>query len=199
MSLVITERPENITFEDIHQLLVISHKELAETKGLAMRAAAFDGNRLRNRVGPTGKTFVALDDGVLVGTVSIREIKRNSWYAHGKIAELISVGTLPEYRGKHIFTMLYKEALAYAKEKAYPLIELDTAEKNTNAIDVYQHLGFCLVDLKATKGSDHYSVVMAHWIGNASYSEALCKIIYWFRRQLVRLRYRVGGKKRFFI
>ena len=197
MSIHIIERPKDVTYHEVCELISLAHREIVETKGIVMRAAFLDGDKLKERIGENGVTFVALDEGKLVGTLSIREKECNAWYTHGKVAELVSVATHPEYRGKHVFSMLYATAWHYVENKEYKLLELDTAANNTNAINVYKHCGFVLVDFKAPRDADHYSVVMAKWRENAPFNRRYCSIMYRIRKMMVKFRYRVGRKKRF--
>ena len=194
--IIVKKKPDNISFDEIHEVIYAAHKENMKN-GILMRTTTLTGEELKDRIGDDGICFVALDKQKVVGTMSVRFVKRKTWYANSIIPDCILVGVIPEYRGKHITSMLEQIMLEYVKNKGYKLIELDTAENNTHAINVYKHQGYKLVDYHAYEGVDHYSVVMVKWIEKCPYSETYRKIRYYVRRFLIKSRYKVGKVKRF--
>jgi len=64
----IIEKPEWITYDEIHNLLYAAHESNRE-KGVNVATATMSGNELEEYLGAKGKTFVALDGEKLVGTV----------------------------------------------------------------------------------------------------------------------------------
>ena len=194
--IIIKEKPEEISFDEIHKVIYSAHEENLK-KGLVMRTTTLTGEELKNRIGKDGICFVALDGEKIVGTISVRFVERDKWYAKGVIPDCILAGVIPEYRGKHISSMLEQKVFEYVRNKGYKLIELDTAENNIHAVEVYKHQGFKLVDYHAYLGVDHFSVVMVKWLDKCPYSSFYCKLRYNIRRNLIRLRYKVGRIKRF--
>lgn len=194
--IIIKEKPDYISFDEIHKVIYSAHEENIKN-GLCMRTATLTGDELKKRIGNDGVCFVALDGEKVVGTMSVRFVQRQTWYAKNIIPDCILVGIIPEYRGKHIGSMLEQKMLEYVKNQGYKLIELDTAENNTHAINVYKHQGYKLVDYHAYEGVDHYSVVMVKWIDKCPYIDMYCKIRYYTRRTLIKLRYKKGRIKRF--
>lgn len=192
---IIVEKPENISYETIHDVLYSAHEENRK-KGSIMTTSLLSGEQLKKRIGAHGKCWVVIDDEKVVGTASVRYVQRNNWYAKGMIPDYILVGVIPEYQGRGISRRLVEEVFNFAKENGNQVIELDTAENNVHAIEVYKHQGFRLVSYKAPR-ADHYSVVMVKWIEGCPYSEIYCKFRFNLTRLLVRLRYKVGGEKRF--
>lgn len=192
----IVEKPEWVSYEEIHEILYVAH-EINRTNGFVMTTSNLTGKQIEERIGKQGKCWVALDNNKIVGTLSVRMIHRSSWYINGEIPDYILAGVHPMYQGKNINAQLTKKAFEYVQKRGFSLIELDTAENNKHAIEIYKHYGFRLVGYEAITGVDHYSVVMVKWLGNCPYSELQCKWRYNLRRFLVRVRYRIGGKKRF--
>lgn len=189
-------KPEHISFDQIHEVLEQAHS-VNQKNGFVMATSALSGDAIRDRIGKDGMCWVALDGERLVGTLSARMVKRDNWYAKGMIPDYMLAGVIPDYQGKHINSMLAQQLFDYAREKQYSIVELDTAENNTHAIEVYKHQGFVLVDYLAKKDVDHYSVVMAKWIGDCPHSAGYCNMRYNIRRALIRLRYKPGKVKRF--
>ncbi len=196
MKIQIEEKDDSISYEIIHQVLEKAHQKHKEN-GFVLKTSKLSGEELKKRIGENGKCFVALHDGKVVGTLSVRLVKRNTWYAKGIIPDYILAGILPEYQGKHINTMLSNKAFDYSKNNGFDRIELDTAEKNKQAIKVYQHLGFRLVDFKAFSGADHYSVVMIKNFYKFPYSKVYYSLRFLIKKYYIKLRYKIGGKKRF--
>lgn len=192
----IKEKDDSISYEVIHQVLEKAH-QIHKDNGFVLKTSKLSGEELKKRIGENGKCFVALCNGEVVGTLSVRFVKRNTWYAQGTIPDYILAGILPKYQGMHINTMLSNKIFDYLKDKGFDRIELDTAEKNKQAIKVYEHLGFRLVDFKAFSGADHYSVVMIKNFYKFPHSKVYYSLRYLIKKYYIKLRYKIGGKKRF--
>lgn len=193
----IMEKPEDISFEAIHELLYAAHAVNRE-RGIVMRTSLLSGEEIEKRIGADGKCWVAFCGDKLVGTLSIRIVNRHAWYAKGKIPDYILAGVLPDYSGRHINTMLAEAAFAYAAKRGYRVMELDTAENNTRAVSIYRHQGFIPVGYSAPKGLDHYSVIMVKWLDKRPCPEGVCALLFRAKRAYTRARFKVGGEKRLF-
>ena len=145
--LLIIEKPETISFDDIHELLWKANTQNRKD-GFIMSTSQMSGGQLEKRIGADGHCLVALLEGQLVGTLSLRYLNRKTWYAHGRIADYMLAAVLPECQGYHINSALSQKAFKIAKKDGCKAIELDTAENNSHAIAVYKHLGFKLVSYK---------------------------------------------------
>ena len=194
--IVYCEKPDTISFDAIHEVLWSANTQNRKD-GIVLSTSKLDGNSIEERIGEDGYCFVALDNGKLVGTLSVRLIKRRSWYASGRIPDVMLGAVLPEYQGRHISTKLFEQALSQIWSEGYDMAELDTAENNTHAIKVYKHLGFQLVGFKANPGSDHYSVIMAKWRDGCPYSKGYVHLRYLVKKALVKTQYTAGKEKRF--
>ena len=133
---------------------------------------------------------------IKVGTISVRFFDRNTWYAKGKVADYMLAAVIPEYQKKHVNALLSEKVFSFAREKGCPVIELDTAENNLNAINVYKHYGFKLVSYKANPGGDHYSVIMAKWLNICPFSDLYCYLRFEIRKLITILRYTPDKRKR---
>jgi len=191
----IVEKTDDISFEDIHKILHEAHKENND-KNINMKTANLTGEELKERIGKNGKCFIALDENKLIGTLSIRLVERNCWYAKGTIPDYMLAAVLPEYQGKHVNSMLSKKVFDYCRKGNFELIELDTAEKNINAIKIYKHLGFCFVDFKSFRGTDHYSVVMVKWLKKCPYNKIYIYMRYILKKLYIKSRYKKNGEKK---
>lgn len=197
-SVVVVEKPEYISFDKIHELLWRANKDNRD-KGFILKTSELTGEQLKARLGTEGKCFVALDEGRLVGTISVRFMERNTWYARGRIADFMLFAIIPEYQKRHIGSLLFEKAFSYVRENGHSVVELDTAENNKNAINCYKHYGFKMVGYKANPRGDHYSVIMAKWLNNCPFSNLYCLLRFEIKKIITVLRFTPDKKKRFAI
>ena len=196
MDISVIEKPDSITFDEIHEVLWKANEENRK-KGFLLKTSVLDADKLKDRLGDKGKCFIAVDNGRVVGTISVRIVKRNKWYFKGELPDYMLAAVLPEYQGKHINSLLAQKVFEYAIENGYEAVELDTAEENTHAIDVYKHQGFKLVDFLSKTGVDHYSVVMIKWFDRNPCSDHYRVLRYLIKRAYIKFRYKENKKKRF--
>lgn len=187
----IIEKPESISWDSIHDILYKAH-ESNRQKGVFMRTATLTGEELRQRVGENGKCFVALIDGKLAGTASVKFVPRNTWYHKGIIADLMLVGILPEYKGYGIYSLLTKEIYIYSERHGIKIVELDTAEGNVKMQSVSLRHGFQYVATMASPYTRHYSVVMVKWLEGSPYSSLYVRFRYLIQTFRFKLKFKRG-------
>ena len=163
MNILVVEKPESITYDQIHRLLWEANEQNRRS-GFHLRTAELSGIELEKRIGKNGKCFVAMDGTKLIGTISVRLVERNTWYFKGLLPDYILAGVLPEYQGMHVNSMLAAKVFEFAGNNDFDAIELDTATNNLHAINVYKHQGFKIVDYVIHPELDHDSVVMIKWL-----------------------------------
>ena len=192
----IIEMNNHYTYDEISKIIKKAYS-IHDNNGFHLNTSDLDENGLNNRVGENGKTFIALHNDKIVGTGSVRFVERNKWYKKGIMPDYILAAVLPEYQGQHINKKISEAVFQFVKEKGYNLVELDTASNNKNAINIYKHYGFQLVDFRAFKNTDHYSVVMVKWLDKCPYTKLYCLIRYYIKKAYIIFRYKKGHKKRF--
>jgi len=112
---------------------------------LPERAAVAD--RLRGILAEAGGStgyLAAVADGRVVGSVTIRlfpEPSAGSMVASVKSAE-IGIAVLEEARGRGFGTALMTAAENWAVERGARLVVLDTSARNTDAVRLYERLGY---------------------------------------------------------
>lgn len=196
----VIERPEWISWDMIHECLWKSH-EVNRKQGINMQTMSLQGEELEKRIQKDAlawKTFVALDGDKLVGTGSISIKYKKSWYVNGKVAYLLYGAVLPEYSGHGVYKQLVNCRENEGKRSNCVLIYFDTAEQNKRKITMDLKNGYHLVDFFASAKSHHYSVVLAKWYGNPSYSDLCIKLRYLIKKMMIKILYKPGKKKRFF-
>lgn len=194
--IIIIEKPEWISFDDIHELLFVAHTENREKRGFTVQSTEKTGDQLKEMIGTDGKCFVALDGQKLVGTVSFRIIRRNYWCAKGMVADRILVAVHPEYQGRHVSAALFQAVEKAVRKQGLRYIVSTTAEKNDVMRKVCQLDGFMNVDFKAPH-SDHYNVVMLKWLDGCPYPKWRTQVCFGVKQFLIKLRYKPGRIRRF--
>ena len=179
--MIIREKNKEEAYNDIHDLLWQANASNRE-QGFHLRTAEYTEQELKNKIGEDGKTFLAMDEEVIAGTISVRYVKRNKWYYKGVLPDYIFAAVAPGYQGQGVNSLLSEAVFNEVKNKGYKAIELETASRNAHAIAVYKHLGFKLVDFVHRGKADHHSVVMIKWFENQPYSELKRKVNFMIRK-----------------
>ncbi len=193
--IVIMEKPENVSYETIHQVLYAAH-ESNRQQGIVVHTALMSAEEIREHIGPEGKCFVAMDGDKVVGTVSYAVRQRNKWYHKGPVVDRVLAGVLPEYKGRHISTLLFQKVSEEAAANGYYVIESRTAENNVIVQKINLKDGFRYVNFFATK-ADHYSVTMMQWLDGCPSPTWKTDLAFRLRRLITKLRYKPGKIKRF--
>ena len=194
--LIIIEKPQNLSWEEIHNVLWAAHARNRE-KGIFMKYPSLSGDEIRKRVENNGHCFVALLDGKIVGTCSFRIQKRASWYTKGQeVAYYMMEGILPEYQGKGIYGRMMEYRERYVKNMGVHLVEMDTAQNNKEIQSIVLRHGFKYVRLHSYSFGKHYSVVMAKWLEGCPWPEWYCKLRFYASSLKTKLKYKPGHIKR---
>lgn len=88
--------------------------------------------------------FVWVEDGHIVGTVTLTRLGDNGW--HWLIS---NVGVLPSYRGRGIASALMAAAIDQARGRGGRLLTLQVRSQNETAYRLYRRLGFRLMEQTA--------------------------------------------------
>lgn len=191
----IVERPEWISYDEIHSLLFVAHED-NRNEGFHVKTAEMTGEELEKHVGDNGVCFVALDGNKLVGVTAVRIVKRHNKFADGNVADQILVAVLPDYTGRKISSALHEKVIAFAETHGLSIIELRTADQNIKMQTACLKWGFHYIDYVAYPNIDHYTVVMMKWLSESP-SVKLMKFRYQMKRICIRVRFKPGKVKRF--
>lgn len=184
----IIEKPEWVSWEEIHNLLWTAHAE-NRNNGVIMRYPSLSGEEIKNKIDGNGKMLCAIVDGKLAGTAAIMTKKVKYWYNKEPeiVAYLCFASVLPEFAGKGIYRKLNMTREKEARSMGYKRIMFDTHENNVHKIQVDKNNGFKLVDYKLY--GEHYNVVMVKWIDGCPFSDIRCKYEFAKRKLIVKARY----------
>lgn len=190
----VMEKPDWVSWNDIHELLLAAHKKNIE-KGMVMGIPQLSGEELKNRVGDKGKCFVALDDKQIVGTTSVSYSIGLHWYDKGLlVAHSMASGILPRYQGIGINEDLTEMRNAHIREMRADLIRADTPENNTIIRKTAKRNGFIDVDFRFVH--NHYSVVFVKWLHGCPFSDSYIKRRFKISKELTKLQFALGKGER---
>jgi len=184
-SIRIIEKPEEISWDTIHDVLQKAHQVHFDA-GIVMYTATLTAEELEKRVvGSNGKCYVAMDDDTVVGTLSFIHKHFQRWYCQGESAELTLQGVLPSYQGRHIGTNMIKMCEKEIRKQEINTICFDTAEQNTIRIKMALKDQYRLVDYHYNNG--HFSVELMKWMDQCPFSRIYCMLRYVLKRMKVHL------------
>ncbi len=194
----IIEKPQDMSYAVIKDIMYRAHESNRE-KGIFMHSVELSPGELEAKVGENGKTYIAEIDGRIAGTASFEVVRRKAWYTKGQgdIADEIFVGVLPESKGHGVYSKLYTAIENEARTRGYGMVVFNTAAKNTMKQDISRRKGFLPVGWFAAEDNDHYSVIMAKWLGKCPFSKLYIRLKFLYIKCRVTLKYKPGKVKRF--
>lgn len=198
MNIKIIEKPDWISWDDIHNLLMEAHKINIE-KGIIMRNPMMPGDKIRRKLGSEGRCWVALDGEKLVGTSSVYFFEGKNWWNKGKnVANGCFTGILRSYQGIGIKEDFDAELVKYVKEHGVEMIQADTAENNTIMRKRWELSGCKIVAFYAPP-SKHYSVISVYWLSKCPFSDKYINRRFKISEKLTKWQYKPGRIERSFI
>ena len=197
-SIQIVEKPDWVSWEEIHEVLWKSHENNRE-KGIYMAFPALPGDKIKEKIEGNGKMLVALYDGKLVGTAAVTTKHVKVWCGKTDYAFFCFASVLPEYNGKGIFKALDIERERVVKKMGLDKIIGDTHENNQHRLEIARKADYKFVDYKFYK--DHYNIVIVKWMNGCPYPQWYIKLRFYMSKFKQRTRYKMvpgnGRVKRF--
>lgn len=191
----IIQKPDSISWEDIHNLLLAAHKRNIE-KGIVLKFAQMSGEEIEEKLGEEGRCWVALDGEKLVGTTSVSFFIGKGWWNNGKkVAHGCFTGILKSYQGTGILEELNAKKYEYIKAVGVDMNSGDTAEDNiivrkVLAKDNYKTVAFFASD------SSHYSVRLVKWLNKCPFTDRYIDRRFKISKIITKLRYKPGQIER---
>ena len=141
--------------------------------------------------------FVAMKEGKLIGTASLKIKTVKQWWVKGDVAYPFADAIIPEYRGTDVFMELQKLRGKCIKELGINILMFDTEENNKLVQKYNIKMGAKRIKLYASSKTWYYSVVMVKWLDGCPYSDWYCKFRFNLSKLLVRLIWKPGRIVRF--
>lgn len=160
--IIVTERPDNISWEDIRKTLLDAHKNNI-SNGLVVRSTTLTGDQLREQVAD-GKCFVALDGNKVVGVAAVRIKPCDKWFCHGKAAHFLLGSVLSDYQGQGIYSQLQKGRYEYIEKEGISIITTNTAANNERMVRMLPKHGFHRAAMFHAADTDHFSITWVKWL-----------------------------------
>ena len=193
--IIIIEKPNHITWDNIHELLLQAHKRNIK-KGIISLYAQLPGEEIEKRLGKDGRCWVAMDKDKIIGTTAVSFfIGQNWWNRNKKVAHSCFTGILQQYQGIGLVEQLDAKLIEYVRSLGVEMIQGDTAEGNRAMRKLAELGGYKTVDYFAPK-SHHYSIHFVKWYGNCPFSDKYINRRYKVSRYLTRLQYKPGKEER---
>lgn len=194
----IIEKPEWVSWEEVHQVLWKAHEQNRQ-KGMFMGLPAMPSEVLKEYVEGKGKMFLALDGQRVIGTLALLVEEGKQWFNRGKYGYACLGAVLPESSGKGVFRALYDKMEAEAIQMQLPVITRDTHENNVRMLKISKKEGYQFVSYRVCK--DHFNIVRAKWLNGCPYSSWYIKLRFLLSKFILKTRYKMipgkGRTKRF--
>lgn len=175
-SIIITEKPSSVSWEQISEVLVISHAHNRE-QGIILPFPHLPPCELQTKIeGHQGRMFVAMDGEKLVGTAALFFINKKLWCGKGKYAYCCLASILPDYAGLGIYRRLEEAEEEYVKSCGCNRMMFDSHEKNTRIFDVSRKNGYKFIEYRVRK--DHRSILMVKWLDKCPYPDFVFKCLF---------------------
>lgn len=162
-----------------------AHKSNLE-KGMLFATASQTGDEIRGHIRGSGRFYIAVLEGEIVGVGAVRFQNIDMWFHRGFCADTISVGVKQAYKGLGISKMLYRKLEEAAFEKC-DIVIMNTAERNEIMINSRLHDGWIPVDYLSHAGINFYSIMLAKWKYNCPYSSTHCATMFHLRKVRMKL------------
>lgn len=197
-SIQIVEKPDWVTWEEIHQVLWKAHEQNRQ-KGMFMGLPAKSAEELQNYIEGKGKIFVALENKRVIGTLAIIAKEGSKWFNRGKYGYACLGAVLPEFSGKGVFRALDDRMESEVRHMQLPVITGDTHENNARMLKISKKEGYQFVSYKACR--DHFNIVRAKWLNGCPYPSWYIKLRFHVSKFKFKTRYKMvpgkGKVKRF--
>ena len=190
------EKPQWVSWDDIHKLLLAAHKKIIE-KGVVMQTTTMTADDIEKHLGKDGKCFVVFCGESLVGTTSVRISKGNRWYDKDMIvAKGAMSAILPNYQGLGLLEDMNVLRDKYIAEKGVQLLEADTPEENTMVRKLLAKRGFKEVRFFPASHQHHYSIYFVKWLNECPFTDHYIRRRFMISEKLTRWQYKPGKVER---
>ncbi len=191
----IVEKPEWVSWDDIHELLLQAHKKNYD-KGIILGYTQMPGSKIKEKLGDEGQCWVAMDGDKIVGTTSVTYFQGTSWWNKGKkVAHGCFTGILREYQGIGIMEELNAKKYEHEKAHGADMNEGDTAENNITVLKVFGKEGYKVVSYYAPP-TNHYSVRIVKWLNGCPFSDKYINRRFRIAKILTKLQFKPGRVQR---
>ena len=178
--IVIVERPESVSWEQISALLQKAHAQNV-ANGIKLRYPFLPPEELEAKTeGAGGKVLVALKGDELVGVGAVKVVNMDLWCGGGQYAYCFLDAVLPDFAGQGIYRRISEEQERLARKWGVNRMLFDSHEGNKRIQEISRKNGYRLVEFRVRE--NYNSVIMVKWLDGSPYSRMKCAYVFWRRR-----------------
>lgn len=202
MNIQIIEKPDWVSWEEIHDVLIASHTE-NRSRGIVMSNPMKPAEDIKQLFQSNGKMFVAIVNEKIVGTAGVIIKEFNLWCdkVNNQYADCILDSVLPEYNGRGLFKALDIKREEYARSIGVYKMIGDTHELNTHRLSISKKTGYKNVAYKVC--ADHFNIVFVKWLNGCPWSDRYVNFKFQISKFRARLLYKMdpvkGRQETFFL
>ncbi len=157
--------------DDLQALTELLHRAYAPLAEAGMRfVASFQDVEVTRQRVSGGDTIVGVEAGQIIATITLKPpatTKGSAFYDRPDVASVGQFAVAPEHQHRSIGTILGGVAEQRAQELGARYLALDTSERATHLIALYEAHGFRQVETVQWEGLNYRSVVMAKLLSPA--------------------------------
>ena len=191
-SIRIIEKPDWVSWDDIHEVLWDAHAENRE-KGVFMRYPSLSGEEIKQRIEGLGKMFVAVEGEKVIGTAALVYKTKSLWCGKGTYGYCCFASILPAYQGKGIYKGLSLQREQEARSNGVTKLIMDTNENNKKELSIVSQAGYKKVGYSFWK--DHFNIVCVKWLDKCPYPTWFIIIRFILSKAITKLRYKMDPEK----
>ena len=170
--IVIIEKPDWVSWDDIHEVIWKAHGENRKN-GILLATPYLSGEDLKQKIEGRGLLLVALIQKKVVATAAIIKVNESLWCWNGDFAYMGFASVLPEYKGTGIYKALCLRREKEAKKRGLCHLLFNTHSKNSEVIAYGKKHGYRCVDV--IQYDDHYNVKMIKRLNDCPYPDWYCE------------------------
>lgn len=160
------------TTDSIPDLTSLLHRAYGRLARMGLRyVATHQGDDVTRERATQGTCLVAVMDGMVVGTIVVKDPLQTggcTWYDRPEVASVGQFGVEPEIQAKGLGGMLMAEAERRVRAAGAAEIALDTAEPATHLVAWYTRLGYRFIEYQNWEQTNYRSVIMSKALSGAS-------------------------------
>lgn len=156
-NIVIIEKPDSISYEQIQALLHSAHGSNKE-KGMKYGVADQSIEELEKELKKNTICYVAMDGEKMVGTMSFRYARKRKAFLRINSVYMQLLGVSPDCKGHHIADRLWDRGIKDAEEKGYKIFYGFPAEDNLIIHHMYLKRGFVKASYTKYPRNNFFSV-----------------------------------------
>jgi GNAT superfamily N-acetyltransferase len=151
--------------DSVDELTRLLHRAYAPLGAMGLNYTAVDqtADVTAKRIAG-GQCFVAASDGAVVGTIVVQPTHATNdcaYFTRQGVAAVHQFGVEPSAQGQGVGRSLLAACEAWATERGYHELAMDTAEPATHLVALYTGLGYRHVDIVQWPGKVYRSVVLS--------------------------------------